>query len=172
MCVCVCTYVYWFMGSSKKNQCLNTALWLVKGKESWTSAALQTHQWRKKEVPEDTRRQNTYAQQGGVGAGISGESAGRAHRHTNLPSLFLSHLFLHPPPCSIPSISVLFLSFYILASIFQSHYLPLLSLHFSLSSTSISLSLSPSIVPICRCSSARQLMESPRAHQILDWPTP
>lgn len=62
-----------------------------------------------KEVPEDIRRQSTYAQQGGVGAGISGELVERAHRHTNLPFLFLSHLFLQPPPpCSIPSISVLF----------------------------------------------------------------
>lgn len=171
--MCVCTYVYWFVGSSKKNQCLNTALWLVKGKESWTtSAALQTHQQREKEVPEDFRRQSTYAQQGGVGAGLSGESAGRAHRHTNLPFLFLSHLFLQPPPMFHSfHFCVVFYPFIPLPPFFNLIiYLSCLCIF--LSSTSISLSLSPSIVPICRCSSARQLMESPRAHQILDWPTP
>lgn len=142
--MCVCTYVYWFVGSSKKNQCLNTALWLVKGKESWTtSAALQTHQQREKEVPEDFRRQSTYAQQGGVGAGLSGESAGRAHRHTNLPFLFLSHLFLQPP-LHVPFLPFLccLLSIYTLASIFQSHYLPLLSLHFSVFYLHLSVSIS------------------------------
>lgn len=141
--MCVCTYVYWFVGSSKKKKSmLEYSFMACKRKGELDNIRSPADPPVEKEVPEDIRRQSTYAQQGGVGAGISGELAERAHRHTNLPFLFLSHLFLQPPHVPFLPFLCCFLSIYTLASIFQSHYLPLLSPHFSVFYLHLSVSIS------------------------------
>jgi hypothetical protein len=83
------------MGSNKK--CLNTTLGLVKGNKSCTNIYSPTDPRMEEERNLRTLGdiKHFYPARRG-GAGVAGESMGRAHRHTNLPSLFLSHLFLPP----------------------------------------------------------------------------